>query len=239
MFIVLDLDGTLTLPEHREGLALQGAVGRLPRSLPGRRTQPADHRNSPFVVRIRLRGYLGIRVEIWTGRPEFYRSATVSWLDLHDVEYDRLLMAPDDYRKPAGSTESTTNSLKGGWLSAAPRKPDLVFDDRLKCVAWWRSARDHLRRRGGAHVLMPKARVMDAEDAEIMAARNGARAKGYRTGELDYVTYEGLWRIPRAKLVELLMRREVAYDNANPEIGMGPSFAMLANGVVKRARRMK
>ena len=71
-------------------------------------------------------------VEIWTGRSEIVRHETNVWLRGNGLYPHRLMMRPD------GIYESNVE-LKAEWLQAAPRKPDLVIDDNLKVVEWWRS----------------------------------------------------------------------------------------------------
>lgn len=83
----------------------------------------------------------GNQVEVWTGRPERLREKTQNWLIANGIPVRgttprarnmvELRMRPDgDFR--------TDIELKGQWLANSP-KPDLMFDDRSKSVAHWRS----------------------------------------------------------------------------------------------------
>ena len=134
MFVIFDLDGTLTITSHRDHLF----EGENP-------DNDAFHRASAFdpprkeIVNVcqairewlvhvsRTKG----RVEIWTGRKEKHRASAHDWLDRYGIYFDRLLMCPDNDERP-------TNDVKEGWLNDLEVKPDLVFDDRKKCVDWWR-----------------------------------------------------------------------------------------------------
>ena len=131
MFIVFDLDGTLADDTHRQhhiigeprdwdayfaacgGDALVQPVATLFRAL-------------------RVHAFGKHRVEIWTGRSEKYRRETDAWLTEQQLWYDALRMRPD------GDFRSDT-TVKGEWLAACgDARPDIIFDDRTKSVAFWR-----------------------------------------------------------------------------------------------------
>ena len=73
-------------------------------------------------------------VEIWTGRPEEYRTQTKAWL----VNYD---IVPDVLRMRGTGDHRLDIEVKGDWLQDCieeGRKPDLALDDRTHAVKWWR-----------------------------------------------------------------------------------------------------
>ena len=157
MLIVTDLDGTLRDSSHRDPLIRTAGWDAF---------YAAGADDPPIEAMCKLIACLyrqGHDVEIWTGTPERYRVETLEWLQVNTglsladfVTGDdmigraspgsvsrsavpiRMLMRPDqDYRG--------ANTTKGEWLEEYRkhwgRLPDLVFDDRTDCVAWWRSFR--------------------------------------------------------------------------------------------------
>lgn len=126
MFVVFDLDGTLTDTSHRQHYV--------------ERAQPdynayhekgsADPAREKVITLMNELYFNGHTVEIWTGRPEEYRIMTELWLRDNEALYDALRMRPTgDYQD--------VNLMKCGWMWEY-KSPDLVFDDRRKCVEWWR-----------------------------------------------------------------------------------------------------
>lgn len=133
MFIVFDLDGTLSNPAHRvhhlEGDqkdwdAFYEACGG----------------DKPHLEMLELfqslRG-LGNRIEIWTGRRESTREKTNRWFEGHGIELDhfdrpvRLIMRGDnDFRHDV--------ETKGEWIERRG-VPDIVFEDRNSMVEFYRS----------------------------------------------------------------------------------------------------
>jgi phosphoglycolate phosphatase-like HAD superfamily hydrolase len=125
MFVVFDLDGTLANLDHRLHLSITkdwrgffAAVGN---------DKPIVH----AILVAQAMWQAGHRVEIWSGRSDECRAETERWLALALVPYDALLMRtagdvrPDDVIKQ--------EFLRGGG------QPDLIFDDRDRVVAMWRS----------------------------------------------------------------------------------------------------
>ena len=125
-FVVCDLDGTLADDRHRQHYLEQ---------------QPQDWESyfaacgddiPVWPVIMVVNALWGGQVEIWTGRSEVVRETTVQWLANYGIRYTKLRMRPEgDYRP---DTE-----LKGEWLAECDPPPWVVFDDRSKSVAWWRS----------------------------------------------------------------------------------------------------
>ena len=130
MFVVFDLDGTIANDDHRQhylyraagpdwGSYFDACAGD-PVIAPVAKLTATLHRDPSWT-----------RLEIWTGRPESVRSVTERWLKEAGVRYDALRMRADgDYR---------TNREYKGDLVQQHGRPDLVFEDRLPAVRWWRS----------------------------------------------------------------------------------------------------
>ena len=133
LYVVSDLDGSLAVDDGRRSHVL-----KTPRDYEAYHgALMSDSPRAGLKELLQTLVYAGHRVEIWTARPETYREPTVEWLTKHlgpyFVEKVELLMRPEgDFRRSA-------NELKGQWLAeAAPHRPDLIFDDRSKNVAFWR-----------------------------------------------------------------------------------------------------
>lgn len=131
MFVVFDLDGTLSDASHRlhyikgdkknwdQFYAQCVADGPI---------WPMIHTSAAFY----RQG--NIKVEIWTGRSDVVREETEKWLVKYGVQYHNLRMRPDgDYRPDV--------ELKHAWLedSAVTGFPNLVFEDRPGMVDMYRS----------------------------------------------------------------------------------------------------
>ena len=129
MIVIFDLDGTLADDGHR-----QHHLEASPQDWDAYyAAAPADAPIWPVIRTMAALQRLRHNVEIWTGRPESQRSSTTLWLERHGIGTSglRLRMRPDRDYRPA-------NEVKGEWLVEVRRPPDLVFDDRSKCVRWWR-----------------------------------------------------------------------------------------------------
>ena len=138
MTVVFDLDGTLTLTDHRDHLAKARDWDAYHAACKD------DAPNPPILLLHRQFDWSWNDIHIWTGRAESQRAVTLKWLDrclpgmAHSLQQGlaELLMRPDDDHRPA-------NVLKGEWLKAFRAKhddrlPDLAVDDRLDCARWWR-----------------------------------------------------------------------------------------------------
>lgn len=134
MFVVFDLDGTLSLNEHRNHFVR--------RKTPDWDSYLAacgdDEVNVPIetVYQDLLNhgddGSFVHRIEIWTGRSETVKDITLEWFERKEVTLpDTLMMRPaGDYRPDI--------ELKAAWM-AERGKPDLVFDDRSSVIQMFRS----------------------------------------------------------------------------------------------------
>ena len=141
MFVVFDLDGTLSDDAHRA------------HHLAGK-DEPSDEDYAayfalcgddpvfePVAEFLRQLWMQNHRVEIWTGRPEHTRAVTEVWLDAH--VYGPLAnwippLSAIPLRMRADADHGPVQAVKGRWLAACERKPDLVLDDRTSSVHWWR-----------------------------------------------------------------------------------------------------
>jgi hypothetical protein len=128
MFVVFDLDGTLALTEHRshflecEPKDWRGFYAACDGDRP---CQPIIQAAMAFLCD-------GHRVEIWSGRSAEVEDKTRAWLREHGLENIPVRMRPTGDHQP-------DTTLKAGWLLAADKAPDLVFEDRASMVAMWRS----------------------------------------------------------------------------------------------------
>ena len=128
MFIVFDLDGTLADDSHRQH-HITGDV----RDWDAYFAACGDDALIEPVMELLLTLSRHHDVQIWTGRPERCRMATVKWLRQFTSRVPMILMR--DFHDFRPDTE-----VKGEWLAeCGDHPPDLLFDDRTKSVAFWRS----------------------------------------------------------------------------------------------------
>ena len=133
MFVVFDLDGTLADDTHRQHFLEQSPADWIGYFA----ACSGDGVIAGMDALFDRLSYADVddvwRIEIWTGRPREYRDQTMAWLEMFHVVPDSLRMRPTGDFRP--DTE-----VKGEWLAeCGDNRPDLVFDDRTKSVAWWRS----------------------------------------------------------------------------------------------------
>lgn len=129
-FFVFDLDGTLSLVEHRRHFV---------------RGPKKDHRafyaacdldppNLPVIAALNAHLAAGHRVEIWSGRSAEVRDKTKAWLATNGIDPFLLkhMRAVGDYTKD--------HILKAQWLAETDPKPTAVYDDRPSVIALaWRA----------------------------------------------------------------------------------------------------
>ena len=129
MRIVFDLDGTLSDDRHR-----RHHVEKHPKDFDSYHGLCGEDPTHPHIVSTLLALIFNEnQVEVWTGRRDNYRAVTREWLTraLGPIHTSvRLRMVPE-------SETRDTNTVKGEW--ADEWKPDMVFDDRQKCVDYWRA----------------------------------------------------------------------------------------------------
>jgi len=133
MFVVFDLDGTLSLNAHRQHFLEQvpkrwdewhAACAEDPPCLPVIET-----------LRLYYAARPAHRVEIWSGRSDVVRRETERWLLQQGI--NPLLLKR---MRPAKDHRPDVD-LKRKWLCEARANggaPDLVYDDRDRVVAMWR-----------------------------------------------------------------------------------------------------
>lgn len=126
MFVVFDLDGTLADGEHREH-HITGAKKDWRAYFAA---CDLDKPKEPIVATMRALMTVGHRVEIWTGRSAEVDDKTTAWLKEQGLPMVMRQRAEDDRTEDA--------KLKEQWMKVAG-KPDLVFEDRARVVAMWRS----------------------------------------------------------------------------------------------------
>ena len=130
LFIVFDLDGTLADGAHREHWITREAGKKDWRSYFAACDRDLPH--SGIVAVFRAMKAAGHDVEIWTGRSAEVADKTEAWLRHHGLDG-----VPIKSRLEGDHTAD--DELKRQWLREASRKPNLVFEDRARVVAMWRS----------------------------------------------------------------------------------------------------
>ena len=137
MFVVFDLDGTLADDTHRHHF-----LDQTPKDWDGYFAACGGDAPIQSVVDTLKALYRDShRIEIWTGRSDSVREITEHWFDGPLYSHlDPLVAMPGIIlrMRPAGDFRPDTE-VKGEWLAECGNdRPDLVFDDRTKSVAWWR-----------------------------------------------------------------------------------------------------
>lgn len=125
MFVVFDLDGTLSNTDHRQHLVQAKDWRGFYANCDG----DTPHRHIVDVALAMIA--VGYRVEIWSGRSDEVRDKTEAWLAEHGLGGVPLRMRREGDYTP-------DDVLKRSWLLEADRFPDLIFDDRAKVVRMWR-----------------------------------------------------------------------------------------------------
>lgn len=129
MFVVFDLDGTLSDHRHR----LHHVTGEKKDHDAYYDESFVDRPHLPIVIMLNELYLVCHHIEIWTGRPERMRIASSKWL-LDQCIPGSVLMR----MRPDGDFSPDT-ALKGQWLEACGAdRPDLVFEDRPRMVQFWR-----------------------------------------------------------------------------------------------------
>lgn len=130
--IIVDLDGTLALDDHRNHLLHQPD---------GKRDWDAyfalcgaDAPNEPVIELCRAMFYRGYFIRIFTGRSDSVEDETRKWLDVHDVQFDSLTM-----REKSDRTDD--HELKPSWAETYGGRDSILFvvEDRERVVHSWRS----------------------------------------------------------------------------------------------------
>ena len=130
--VIFDLDGTLALIDSRRAISLK-MNGKLdwdkffdPNNI------QLDDPNTPVIQMTKLLSS-DYRIWILSGRSDVTHQATINWLAKHDVNYDHLVMRPQNH------LYLPDNDLKQMWLdSICVDNVAMVFDDRQQVVDMWR-----------------------------------------------------------------------------------------------------
>lgn len=132
MFIVFDLDDTLSDTSHRQHILEQEFETE---SQKWNAFFDACDRDLPKMDILQVLNDLveaGHRIEIWTGRSSRVREKTKRWLHRYVFDTDKVVL-----RMRQDGDHRHDTEVKAEWITRFG-KPDLVFDDRNSVVKWWR-----------------------------------------------------------------------------------------------------
>jgi hypothetical protein len=133
--IIVDLDGTLALNQHRFHF-IDKSAGRKVDWVSYFEACDKDSPNIPVIETIKSLKSAGYLIHIFSARGDVVIDKTIQWLTEHSVPYDQLTLREMDSYTP-------DEELKKQWLlKYYPNyKADIycVFDDRNKVVNMWRS----------------------------------------------------------------------------------------------------
>ena len=130
--VIFDLDGTLANIDKRRKLATKNGkmnwnVFFNPDNI------DLDTPNQAVINMANILYSQDYIIYILSGRSDKTEDATIAWLDKHNVNYDLLIMRPQNqlYKKDS--------DLKQGWLDTIGKdRVSMVFDDRNQVVDMWR-----------------------------------------------------------------------------------------------------
>jgi len=130
--VIFDLDGTLALIDKRRDLATKNGkmnwnVFFNPDNI------DLDTPNQAVIDMANMLYSQDYIIYILSGRSDKTQDATIAWLDKHNVNYDLLIMRPQNqlYKKDS--------DLKQSWLDTIGKdRVSMVFDDRNQVVDMWR-----------------------------------------------------------------------------------------------------
>lgn len=132
--VIVDLDGTLALNQHRYHL-IDKKLGK-PNWEKYFLACDKDLLNIPVAESIKALRGSGYKIHIFSARGKIAYETTMKWLEKHSIPFDQLTM-----REVGDFTPD--EELKQSWLlSKYPnysRDILCVFDDRDKVVEMWRS----------------------------------------------------------------------------------------------------
>ena len=133
MFIVFDLDGTLSDSTHRNHFILDHTPKKW------REFYLACGEDTPILPTIHLLKLLynaGDSIEIWTGRSDIVFEQTIDWLSRYDI----LSWHARDMKMREEGDRREDVELKKAWLDecSPQNRPDLAFDDRSRVVEMYR-----------------------------------------------------------------------------------------------------
>ena len=132
--VIFDLDGTLADITQRRALATDIGTGKMdwdiffdPKHI------DLDIPKDDVVKMADMLSKQGYTIWILSGRSDVTHQATVDWLAKNGVDYDHLVMRPQDH------LYMPDNDLKQMWLDSIGKdNVAMVFDDRQQVVDMWR-----------------------------------------------------------------------------------------------------
>lgn len=126
--IIFDLDGTLSLTEHRQHFLTQTPVD-------WDNFYSACDQDPPNEAIVELNKMLAsgsYKIYILTGRRESVRDKTLEWMERHEISFSELIMRPDGNFKP-------DEMLKEKWVDEiGPERVLFAVEDRKRVVDMWR-----------------------------------------------------------------------------------------------------
>ena len=131
--VIFDLDGTLALIDKRRDLATKDNGKMDWAKFFNSDNIDLDTPNQPVIDMANMLYSQDYIIYILSGRSDKTEDATIAWLDKHNVNYDLLIMRPQNqlYKKDS--------DLKQGWLDTIGKdRVSMVFDDRNQVVDMWR-----------------------------------------------------------------------------------------------------
>jgi hypothetical protein len=129
--IIVDLDGTLCMNEHRRHFMRQVPKDR--DSFHGALSQDKVNPNIASLLNL-MRDHCDYKIVILTGRPDTYREPTVLWLSANYIEHDDLLMRTAGDCRP--DTEVKAEIFKHG--IAGYYDVQFALEDKDSVVKMWR-----------------------------------------------------------------------------------------------------
>ena len=135
MFVVFDLDGTLSDTKHRSHFITEHKPKKWREFYLECYKDPVQLHTKNVLMALFIAGH---HIEVWSGRSDLVRDMTIDWFTEHGMWYaiSALRMRREgDYRSDV--------ILKREWLRACTtegeiKPPDLVFDDRDRVVEMYR-----------------------------------------------------------------------------------------------------
>lgn len=130
--IIVDLDGTLALIDHRVH-----HVRKKPKDF--KRFFAEQHKDLPRMPLVEILSVLShsFKIIIFTARPERYRSETIDWIIKHKLPVHQIRMRPEGH---SGSDVEVKKEMYEEYMKENPdTKIVCVFDDRQGVVDYWRS----------------------------------------------------------------------------------------------------
>ena len=131
--VIFDLDGTLALIDKRRAISTKDN-GKMdwdiffnPKNI------DLDLPNQPVMDMANMLSSQGYTIMILSGRSDVTFQATIDWLNKHNVNFDHLVMRPQNH------LYMPDNDLKQMWLDSIGKdNVAMVFDDRNQVVDMWR-----------------------------------------------------------------------------------------------------